>query len=139
MEGAKASEMKGNWSFHVFSLAELKEVGFTASDLKDVGYGLRELHDVGFAAADLKDLDYGLRELKDMAMFILLPSIKFRLWVTPQKTFFIVRSFVCLLVARFFCRRDFFFGHAKILKKKFGSTRSIPSKNRRNRSHPRDF
>merc|ERR1711998_394605 len=28
---------------------------------------------------------------------------------------------------------------AKISKKKFGATRSISSKNRRNRSHPRDF
>ena len=74
-----------------------------------------------------------------MAMFILLPSIKFRLRATPQKTFFIVRSFVCLLVAIIFRRREFFFGRAKILEKKFGSSRSFWSKNRWNRSYPSDF
>ena len=55
------------------------------------------------------------------------------------------RSFDRSCVAKFF-RREIFFVAAKIFssarkfaKKKFGPTRSILSKNRRNRSHPRDF
>ena len=62
------------------------------------------------------------------------------------RNFLAPRSFDRSCVANFFRRREFFFVAAKIFssarkfgKKKFGPTRSILSKNRGNRSHPRDF
>ena len=65
-------------------------------------------------------------------MFISLPSIRFRLRVAPQKNVF--RSFF-----RLFARCANFASTRKVLKRKFGSSRSISSKNRRDRSYPRDF
>ena len=49
------------------------------------------------------------------------------------------RSFDGSCVAKFFRRRENFFVRANILEKKFGPTRSIPTKNHGIQSHPRDF
>ena len=74
----------------------------------------------------------------DMTASILYPPITIRLQRSPDTFWHLVRSIV-RASRNFFVAAIFFWSARKFGKKNFGPTRSIPSKNRRNRSHPRDF
>lgn len=47
-----------------YSLTELKEVGYPASSMKEAGYNITSLKNVGYTATEMKEADYSALQLK---------------------------------------------------------------------------